>query len=98
MLHAGAGVQGIGRLVMRIDESSRAAVGRAGKTAGIAGMDAGSGRRIHGLKRGHPAVLRQIVVEEAEAGANHGVAGLSGSIGDAQARARTPCGNRGARR
>src|ERR1022692_3606349 len=86
MLYSSAGVQGIRGLVSRIDESARAAVGRSLQAAGIGGLDARRRSLIDGLKRRHPAVLRQVVVVEAEAGTDDRAPVLPQRIGNSQTR------------
>src|ERR1039458_9517532 len=86
MLYSGAGVQRIRRLVSGIDESARAAVGRSGQTAGIGGLDAKCRSLVDGLKRRHPAVLRQVVVVEAEAGTDDRAPVLPQRISNSQTR------------
>src|ERR1700680_249506 len=80
MLDAGAAMQGIRRPVMRINQGSRAPGGNAAR---VSRRDAGLRSRVYGLKRGHPAVLCQVIVIETDAGANHSVSALSGRISDA---------------
>src|ERR1035441_5003442 len=86
MLDSGAGVQGIRGLVSRIDESARAAAGRTWQTAGIGGLDARRRSLVDGLKRRHPAVLRQVVVVEAEAGTDDRAPVLPQRISNSQTR------------
>ena len=86
VLDSDAGVNGVRSLVIGIDDVADSACGGAGDAAGIAGIDAYAGSRIHRLQSSHPAVLREIVVVETEAGANHRGSGLSRRIGNADAR------------
>ena len=81
MLHAAGGMDRIGRLVVRIDVGRRAVIDPS----------------VDRLKRGGPSVLRQIVVEKSEAGADYGLAAFTGRIGDPKTRRRTACGNRAER-
>src|ERR1700745_2150335 len=61
-------MDGVGGSIAWIDQRSHAASRNA---PGISRDNAGSRRRIHRLKRVHPAVLRQIVEKKANPGANH---------------------------
>jgi hypothetical protein len=82
VLDACSGVQRVGSFVMGIDDYGGSA---AGDAAGVAGIDAGSGRSIDGLQSCDPAVLGEVVVVKTEAGADYCVSGLAGRIGDAEA-------------
>src|ERR1039458_5107010 len=86
MLHSGARVQRIRRLVSGIDQSARAAAGRSWQAAGIGGLDARRRSLVNGLKRRHPAVLRQVVVVEAEAGTDDRAPVLPQRISNSQTR------------
>src|ERR1017187_5488754 len=86
MLYSSAGVQRIRRLVSGIDESASAAVGRSWQAAGIGGLDARRRSLVNGLKRRHPAVLRQVVVVEAETGADDRAPVLPQRISNSQTR------------
>src|ERR1700683_190099 len=70
VLYAATRMQRIRSFVTWVDERARAAVGRAGKAARIGWLDARRRSLIDGLECGHPAILRQIVVKHAEAGAD----------------------------
>ena len=54
--------------------------------AGVRRNHARAGEHVDGLKSIHPAVLREVVEEQAEAPANHGCLGLAGRVGEAEAR------------
>src|SRR6266852_7500748 len=66
---------------MRIDQGSRAPGGNAAR---VTGRNAGLRGGIYGLKRGHPAVLGEVIVVEADADADHSVSASSGRIRHAQ--------------
>ena len=86
MLDAGGGMQRIGSLIGRINQRARATIGRAGEASGIARVDANFRRLIYRRERRHPAVLREIVVEAAEAGAQDCFSVFTERIGNSQSR------------
>src|SRR5579862_7758875 len=82
MLDSARGVNGIRRLVVRIDQR---AIASARNAAGIAGSHAWTGKRsVEGLKCGDPSILRKIVEEQTESRAHNGAARLPERIGDAE--------------
>jgi len=84
----GAGLQSVRRMVTRIDERALAAVGATGK-AGRIGRLIRNARRYGLVDDGegvNPAILRQVVVVEADAGAENRMLRSAGSVGDAKAR------------
>src|SRR5271169_5203657 len=96
MLDAAAGVDGVGRPVMTVDQISCSTGGVTGDATcargrgriGAADKVARTGKRlIYTLKSSGPSVLREIVVEHAKAGADHGLTAISRGICDAEARA-----------
>ena len=98
VLHAAAGMDGVGRPVVAVNQIPRSTgsvsgdATRAGGRRWIGPADEaararGSIRRVDSLKRGGPSVLREIVVEHAKARADHGFAAVSGRICDAEPRA-----------
>ena len=88
VFRGGADLQRVGRVVVRIDEKALAAVGSAGQARWI-GMIVNSTRNNRLINSGEgvdPAVLRKVVVIEADASAEHSVLRRSGSVGKTEAR------------
>src|SRR5690348_3880169 len=83
IFNAGGGVKGVRSFVTGIDERAPAASGNAAR---IARIDAHARRRVHSLERGDPAVLREVVVEEADTRAHDGAILAIERIGNAEAR------------
>src|SRR5208282_6285068 len=86
ILNASTHMQSVGSVVVGIDHIALAAVRCTGQASGIAGLITGLKRRwrVDSLKRRRPAVLRQIVVVEADAGSNDQVFNPVGRISNAQ--------------
>src|SRR6516162_7544534 len=84
----GAGLQSVRRVVTRIDERALAAVGATGETGSIGKIirDARCNGLVDGGEGVNPAVLRQVVVVEADAGAENGMLRSARSVGNAKAR------------
>ena len=96
VFHATAGVQRIGRLISRVNQGASATVGRAGKTARIRRLDARRRGLVDCLERSDPAILREVIVVHAVAGADDGaLIGLAQAHKQFPNAARWPCGNRG---
>ena len=74
MLDARGGVDCVGSVVAAVNQGASGA-GR--KAAGVGGHDAGERRRVHCLESRDPAILRQIVVKEAETRAEDRGSGLA---------------------
>ena len=82
MLHSARDVDGVGRFVIRVDEvasspCSALKTAGAGERVGAAGAGQSTSagyevRRVDALERRAPSILRQIVIEEAESGAQPG--------------------------
>src|SRR3984885_1892535 len=83
MLEARGGVNGVGRAVAAINQRTS---GTGGQAAGISRHDARASRRVYSLECSDPAILREVVVIEAEAGAEDRGSRLPGRISDAEAR------------
>ena len=96
VLYASGDVNGIGSLVVGADEvaggcGAALEATRAGERVGAraAGESAGSGGCVgvvDSLKRGRPAVLGEVVIVQAESGAQHGVLAAHGRIDDSEPR------------
>src|ERR1700687_2264368 len=96
VLNAARNVDGVRRLVARADEVTDAS-GSANEAAvadervvvlcaGEAARSCGCVRAIDRLKCSGPSALRQIVVEHAEAGANHRLLATTGRVDDSESR------------
>src|SRR5712675_346189 len=83
MLQAPCDVGDIRCSIVRIDQSP--GIARL-KAARVRGNDTNARRSIDSLKSRRPADLCEIVVKHAEAGAEDGLAAVTGSVCDAQAR------------
>src|SRR5882762_1753752 len=86
MFESGAGLQRVRRVVIGIDERALTAVCAAGQARGIGGIvgDAGRDGLIDGGERVHPAVLREVVVIEADSSAEHRMLRSARGIGEAE--------------
>src|SRR5712675_2364863 len=92
VLHTSGNVDGIRRLIAPIDQVPCAAGSVAGYATRVLASPrvlhriyARAGRGIHGLECSSPAILGEVIVEEAKTRANHGVAATSGRIREADA-------------
>ena len=83
-----AGLQGVRRAVVGIDERALAAVSSAGKARRIYGIEGEAGRDglIDGGEGVNPTILREVVVIEAGTGAKNRVLRGARSIGETEAR------------
>src|SRR5258708_4175195 len=88
VFEGGAGLQRVRRAVIGIDERALTAVCAAGQARGIGGIvgNAGGDGLIDGGEGVDPAVLRKVVVVEADAGTENGVLRNAGSVGETEAR------------
>ena len=96
VLHAAGRMNGVGRLVRRADQitggsAAASQAARAGErisawASSKAARSGGEVRVVDALERSRPSVLRQIVVVDAEAGANYGLPAVAGRVSDAKAR------------
>src|SRR5258708_2715196 len=88
VFEGGAGLERVRGAVIGIDECALAAVCAAGEARGIGGIVEGAGGDglIDGGECVDPAVLREVVVIEADAGAENGVLRNAGSISEAETR------------
>src|SRR5258708_1495122 len=88
VFEGGAGLERVRGAVIGIDERAQTAVCAAGKARGIGGIvgDAGGDGLIDGGECVDPAVLREVVVIEADSGTENGVLRNARSVGETEAR------------